>query len=135
MNKSNIKTIKEFLNLQRSGNLDAALELIDDNAEWHTDSINGSWSGSHFGKEAIIEHFKNTKGEVDTFSKTTIDLTASENLNLVYEYGKIELVFSHNKQIFETYTMSIYEIKNNKIISYRILEDSNTLYQVYNKKG
>ncbi|MBY7734456.1 nuclear transport factor 2 family protein [Francisella philomiragia] len=135
MIKTNLEIIQNFLEYQRNGNLDAALNLIDDNAEWHSDSINGAWSGSHFGKQAIIEHFKNIKKNVSEFSKTSIDLTASENTNLVYEYGKLKVIFSHNNQIFETYIVSIYEVKNQKILNYRVLEDSHTLYQIYNSRA
>ncbi|MBK2296926.1 nuclear transport factor 2 family protein [Francisella philomiragia] len=134
MTKTNLEIIQNFIEYQQNGNLDAALNLIDDNAEWHSDSINGAWSGSHLGKQAIIEHFKNIKKDVSQFNKTSIDLTASENTNLVYEYGKLKVIFSHNNQIFETYIVSIYEIKNQKILNYRVLEDSHTLYQIYNSK-
>ncbi|AJI54206.1 nuclear transport factor 2 family protein [Francisella philomiragia] len=135
MIKTNLEIIQNFLEYQRNGNLDAALNLIDDNAEWHSDSINGAWSGSHFGKQAIIKHFKNIKKDVSEFIKTSIDLTASENTNLVYEYGKLKVIFSHNNQIFETYIVSIYEVKNQKILNYRVLEDSHTLYQIYNSRA
>ncbi|MBK2024793.1 nuclear transport factor 2 family protein [Francisella philomiragia] len=135
MTKTNLEIIQNFIEYQQNGNLDAALNLIDDNAEWHSDSINGAWSGSHLGKQAIIEHFKNIKKDVSQFNKTSIDLTASENTNLVYEYGKLKVILSHNNQIFETYIVSIYEIKNQKILNYRVLEDSHTLYQIYNSKA
>jgi ketosteroid isomerase-like protein len=134
MTKTNLEIIKDFLNHQKNGELNAALDLIDNNAQWHSDSINGAWSGSHFGKEAIIEHFKNIKKDVSQFTKTSIDLVASENTNFVYEYGKLRVVFAHNGETFETYIISVYEVENQKIISYRVLEDSHTLYQVYNKK-
>lgn len=135
MNKTTLKTIKDFLNHQKNGDLSAALDLIDNNAEWYSDSINGAWSGSHLGKEAIVEHFKNIKKDVSQFNKTPIDLVASENTNFVYEYGKLKVVFAHNGETFETYIVSVYKVENQKIVSYRVLEDSHTLYEVYNKKS
>ena len=62
-----------------------------------------------------------------------MDIVASNNTNFVYEYGYLECTFKHNNEFFATYIISIYEIKDNQIISYRVLEDSNTLYHSYHK--
>jgi ketosteroid isomerase-like protein len=133
MSQNNLLIVKKFLNLQESGQLSEALSFVDENAVWHSDSINGPWSGSHYGKNEIIKHFKNIKLSVADFKKTSIDLTASVNSNVVYEYANLEVIFSHNNEFFKTPVVCIYEVKDSKILSYRVLEDSHNLYQIYNK--
>lgn len=134
MTKNNLEIIENYLNLQQTGQSDKAIALIDDNAVWHSDNINGPWSGSHNGKNEIKKHFKKIRASVSAFRKTPIDLVASEKTNFVYEYSYLECTFQHNGRDFETHLLSIYEIKNNKIVSYRVLEDSNLLYKKYHKK-
>ncbi|AXA34602.1 nuclear transport factor 2 family protein [Francisella adeliensis] len=134
MNIENLKTIKNFLKFQQTGQTDKAVEMIDDDAAWHSDNIGGSWSGSHYGINAIKRHFKNISSSVSAFKKTPFDLVASSESNFVYEYSYLECTFQHNSKDFETHLISIYEVKDNKIISYRVLEDSNTLYKKYHQK-
>ncbi|QIW10957.1 nuclear transport factor 2 family protein [Francisella sp. LA112445] len=135
MSKTNLEIIKDFLNFQKTGQPEKVIELIDNNAAWHSDSIEGPWSGSHHGKDAIIKHFTNIKASVSEFKKTPIDLVASEETNFVYEYAYLECTFQHNNEFFETHLISIYEVKDQKIVSYRVLEDSNNLYQTYHKQA
>jgi len=133
MKSKNINIVKEFLRHQSKGELELALKHISDNAVWHTDSIEAPWSGVHQGKPEIINHFKNIKASVLSFSKTTFDISGSDNHALVYEYGLLKCQFAHNNQHFESHIVSIYEIKMDKIHSYRVLENSLALHDSYHK--
>lgn len=134
MSQENLTVVRNFLQHQKNAQFDQALALIDDSAIWHSDSINAPWSGTHKGKQAIIKHFANIRTSVSSFKKTRFDLVASESTHFVYEYVYLECTFQNNNEHFATHLVSIYEVKNGKIISYRVLEDSNTLYQTYHKK-
>ncbi len=133
MKQENLIVVKNFLQHQKNAQLDQALALIDDAAIWHSDSINAPWSGTHQGKKAIMKHFANIRAAVSSFKKTPFDLVASESTNFVYEYVYLECTFQNNHEHFATHLISIYEVKNGKIILYRVLEDSNHLYQAYHK--
>ena len=134
MSKQNLTIVQKFLQHQKNGQTENMLTLISDDAMWHSDSIDAPWSGVHRGKEAIIKHFMNIRASVSSFKKTQYDLVASNSTHFVYEYAYLECKFQRNGVFFATHLISIYEIKNNKINSYRVLEDSNTLYQTYHKK-
>ncbi|WP_151193773.1 nuclear transport factor 2 family protein [Cysteiniphilum sp. JM-1] len=133
MNQHNLTIVRNFLAHQKNAQADQALALIAEDALWHSDSIGAPWSGDFHGKAEIIRHFANIRQSVTSFSKTPMDIVASDNTSFVYEYGYLECTFKHNNEFFATYIISIYEIKDNQIISYRVLEDSNTLYHTYHK--
>ncbi|WP_119329372.1 nuclear transport factor 2 family protein [Cysteiniphilum halobium] len=135
MNQHNLAIIRKFLDHQKKAETEQVLALIAEDAVWHSDSIGAPWSGDFHGKNEITRHFANIRESVTSFSKTPMDIVASGNTNFVYEYGYLECTFKHNNEFFATYIISIYEIKDNQIISYRVLEDSNMLHQTYHKKS
>jgi len=133
MKSENINIVKKFLKHQSKGELELALSYVSDDAAWYSDSIKAPWSGVHHGKAEIIKHFENIKASVRSFSKKTFDIVGSDSSPFVYEYGLLKCQFAHNLENFETYIISIYEIQDGKIKSYRVLENSLALHDSYHK--
>jgi len=129
--QNNLKIIETFLQHQKSAQMQEVLAMIHDDAIWYSDNIDAPWSGQHRGKEEIQQHFIDVKKSVISFSKKQYDIVASQHTNYVYEYAFLECVFSHNNKYFSTDIVFIYEVLDRKIKSYRVLEDSNTLYKKY----
>ncbi len=128
-NKNLITVVEEFQHLMHKKNLTSAFALIDENATWHSDEIGAPWSGVHHGITQIKEHFKNISGTTTDFERTINEIF--EYKNMVFEIGALSCVLNKTGQPFETDYICQYIIRNEKIISYRIFEDSLKLYKAY----
>ena len=126
---SNLDTVKAFAAFMKENNTSAAFDLIDDNAVWHSDEIGAPWSGIHVGKENIIKHFAAIRQETESFKKIVENYLEKDDM--VIEICSLHCVFKKTKKPFDTRCVCIYMLKNGKIISYEVLENSLKLYQSY----
>jgi ketosteroid isomerase-like protein/mannose-6-phosphate isomerase-like protein (cupin superfamily) len=125
----NINLVKLFQDLMSQKKKEAAFELIDKNAIWHSDEIGAPWSGVHHGLDDIKLHFQNISGTTKNFQRTINELI--EHNNSVIEIGELSCILNKTDQPFETEYVCIYKVVDAKITSYRIFEDSLKLYRAY----
>lgn len=128
-----IDIIIEFQHLMGEGNFDAAFQLIDSEAIWHSDEIGAPWSGVHHGIDKIKQHFQNISGTTKNFKRETKEFI--EHGDLVIELGGLSCILNKTGLPFETEYVCLYQVINNKISSYRIFEDSLYLYNAYFPKA
>ncbi len=133
MSENHLNIVQNYLSHLKNKELELAMSYVADDTIWHSDNINAPWSGTHHGKKALLKHLENIKKYTKSFKKEVYDLVAGENSNYVYEYGHLSCEFHHTQEIFNTYIISIYEIIEGKIHSYRVLEDNKSLYQIYHQ--
>ena len=128
-NDNLVALVQSFQQLMSTKQLDAALQLVDTKAVWHSDEIGAPWSGIHHGMAAIREHFNNISGTTTNFERSILEIFSHKNL--VIEIGSLSCTPDKTGQPFATEYVCLYGIENNKIISYRIFEDSLKLYRAY----
>ena len=126
---TNIEIIKKYYDLIANGNNETALNMIADDATWHSDEIGAPWSGIHHGINAIKQHFAAISGTTTNFQRFKQQFIEHEDL--VIELGGLSCILNKTQQPFSTEYICIYKIKNNKIASYRIFEDSLKLFKAY----
>ncbi|WP_437373642.1 nuclear transport factor 2 family protein [Maribacter litoralis] len=124
---SNIKIIKEYLNKLLSGNKEEAFELIAENAIWTVKgSVNVPTVGVRKGKKEIAVYFENFLNNFDP-KEFNINHYFKEK-EVVFVIGNFTHLINKTQKLVSSDWMMKFEIKNEKITSYKILEDSYALY-------
>ncbi|MDF1796033.1 MAG: nuclear transport factor 2 family protein [Coxiellaceae bacterium] len=126
---SNIEIVKQFQQFMAQGEQAQAFAMITDDAVWHSDEIGAPWSGIHEGINAIKEHFQNISGTTQQFKREIKQCI--EQGDLVIELGGLSCILNKTNLPFETEYVCLYGVKDKKIFSYRIFEDSLRLYRAY----
>lgn len=126
---SKIEIIQSFYKLMAEKKMEDAFLLIDENAVWHSDPIHAAWSGIHYGKEKIRQHFLAIKSETTEFSRKIDEFI--EFKDKVIEIGSLHCRLIKTNNLFDTDYVCIYQFKAEKIVYYRIYEDSLKLYNAY----
>lgn len=127
--QSKIDIVTKFQQLMSDGDTASAFQLIDDTATWHSDEIGAPWSGVHHGIDEIKQHFQNISGTTKNFQREIKELI--EHGDLVIELGGLTCILNKTGQPFATEYVCLYGVRDHKIISYRIFEDSLKLYRAY----
>lgn len=123
------QVVQEFQEVMASGDREKAFSYIAEDAVWHSDEIEAPWSGIHHGIEAIKKHFGNISGTTTDFKRHADHWI--EHDDLLIEIGSLSCILNNSGKPFATEYICLYTVKNGKIHSYRIFEDSLKLYRAY----
>lgn len=130
METNNIKIVQDYLNKLLSGSKEEAFELVAEDAIWTVKgSDNVPTVGKRQGKQEIEVYFENFQNNFEP-----------KEFNINHYFDKEDTVFvigdfTHlikktQKLVSSDWTME-FIVKNQKITSYKILEDSYALYLAF----
>lgn len=132
MEANNIRIVKKYFENFLSGKKEEAFKLLDENVTW---TVKGSDNVPTVG-------FRKGKAEVDDFfEKFQYTFEAKEfNINhyfsdndLVFAIGNFTHLIKESQQLVSSDWLIEFGVKNDKITSYKILEDSYALYLAFQK--
>ena len=132
MDKSKLDLVKDYFEKFLSGNKDEAFELLDENVKW---TVKGS-------KDVPTVGQRKGKAEVDEFFDKFQQTFEPKQFNINHYFVKEELVFAigelthlikDSQRLVSSDWMIEFRVKNNKITSYKILEDSYALHLAFQK--
>lgn len=132
METETIKIVKDYFEKFLSGNKAKAFELLDDDVTW---TVKGSDNVPTVG-------LRKGKAEVDDFFEKFQQTFEPKEFNIDHYFGKGDLVFAignfthlikTSKELVSSDWLIEFGVKNGKITSYKILEDSYALYLAFQK--
>ncbi|TPN82900.1 nuclear transport factor 2 family protein [Aquimarina algicola] len=130
MDTNNIKLVKEYLSKLLSGNMEEAFELVADEAVWTIEgSDNVPTVGKRKGKEEIAVYFENFQ---NNFEPKEFNINHYfETEDIVFVIGDFTHLINKTQKLVRSDWMMEYKVKDEKITSYKILEDSYALYLAF----
>ncbi|WP_108652645.1 nuclear transport factor 2 family protein [Dongshaea marina] len=129
---NHVEIIKQYREYFKQKNIQGALELVSDDAIWHTDNAGGGWSGTHEGKEAILQHLKNIGKECQLTSWETRSIFPY-NEKQVIETAYLKFKFLATGEEYESDAVCFFNIEEGKITRYKIYEDEQKLIDCYQR--
>lgn len=130
METNQIRIVKDYLSKLLAGNKEKAFELVAEEAIWTVEgSDNVPTVGKRNGKQEIDVYFENFQNNFEPKEFNIIHYF--ENEDTVFVIGNFTHLIKKTQKLVSSDWMMEYTIKEEKITSYKILEDSYALYLAF----
>ena len=125
MSDKNVKAVQQLYQAFGEGNIQGILDHLTDDIEWHEPPGGAEpWGGTHRGKPAIAEFFKNMAEAADVEAFEPREFIGHGNKVIVLGYYRFKL--KPVGPAFETDWVMTWDFKGDKVKRFQVFKDSAT---------